>query len=616
MKKTFLLKTMLLLCALVVGGSAWADPVTTATATDGNSYVVAYHANNKYYALPHGTSASVWNATEVTLNGINKVSTSDAANLAWTLTEGTTAGQFYLTYTSGSNTYYLYKNGGTSNTNYNIKGTTTESERHYWEFALNTEGNYYTVQSLKSGTGSTIYLGYTNVGKYGVYTEDKAAQIILLEIGDASTYTASFSVNGVIDPDDNDVVEEGSAITFPSAPSAIAGKNFIGWKKGSAITGVTDEAPEVLTSDNMGNADVTYYAVFANDQPSNGWQKIEDLSTITEGGIYALITPDGHAFDGTISSGHGQATENVFGFTENTTVVSSAPTGTCEITLVAVKNSNNVTVGYKMYNADKGYLYATKAGSGGLAWHDTENDYWSYISSKSNWIYSKDYNNSNAYLRTYNNTFRTYSQASNSEIAFAKKITVHNYSAYCTTIPPLTKTISEFGWATYAPEFAVSFRSGTNAYIIEAADESIALLTQVTNVPAGTPVLLQGAAGTHTMDVVASSDTYVDDNCLHVSDGNAISGNIYVLAKPNNDGDTTYPVGFYLWNGGTLNPGQIYLQLNYSARPFIALPGETSITSVNKNVNENQNVYDLQGRRVAQPTKGLYIVNGKKILIK
>ena len=27
-------------------------------------------------------------------------------------------------------------------------------------------------------------------------------------------------------------------------------------------------------------------------------------------------------------------------------------------------------------------------------------------------------------------------------------------------------------------------------------------------------------------------------------------------------------------------------------------------------------VYDLQGRRVAQPGKGLYIVNGKKIVIK
>ena len=31
---------------------------------------------------------------------------------------------------------------------------------------------------------------------------------------------------------------------------------------------------------------------------------------------------------------------------------------------------------------------------------------------------------------------------------------------------------------------------------------------------------------------------------------------------------------------------------------------------------DNNGYYDLQGRRVAQPAKGLYIVNGKKMVIK
>ena len=30
----------------------------------------------------------------------------------------------------------------------------------------------------------------------------------------------------------------------------------------------------------------------------------------------------------------------------------------------------------------------------------------------------------------------------------------------------------------------------------------------------------------------------------------------------------------------------------------------------------NGQFFDLQGRRVAQPTKGLYIVNGKKVIVK
>ena len=34
------------------------------------------------------------------------------------------------------------------------------------------------------------------------------------------------------------------------------------------------------------------------------------------------------------------------------------------------------------------------------------------------------------------------------------------------------------------------------------------------------------------------------------------------------------------------------------------------------NVAENGAIFDLQGRRVANPIKGLYIVNGKKVVIK
>ena len=176
---------MLLLFALIAGSSSlWAtDPIATATATSGKNYVVAYYANNKYYALPHGTNASVWDGTEVTLNGINKVNTTTAADLAWALTEGTTTGQFYLSYTSGNTTYYLFKNGTTSNTNYNIKGNTNSDQKHYWEFSLNSGDNDYTVKSLKSDQGSStaIYLGYSsgNAGKFGVYAQANAAKIIL-----------------------------------------------------------------------------------------------------------------------------------------------------------------------------------------------------------------------------------------------------------------------------------------------------------------------------------------------------------------------------------------------------------------------------------------------------
>ena len=175
-----------------------------------------------------------------------------------------------------------------------------------------------------------------------------------------------------------------------------------------------------------------------------------------------------------------------------------------------------------------------------------------------------------------------------------------------------TATVTTAGWKTYAPDHAVSFREGTKAYIITAATSSGATLTQVTSVPANTAVLLEGTKGSeviHTMDVVASSNTVVSGNCLHISDGTAKDG-IYVLA----DGD--FGVGFYLWTGSSaLSAGKIYMQIPSATRAFISLDADASgIDATLTDGEVLKNVYDLQGRRVAHPTKGLYIVNGKKVI--
>lgn len=180
-------------------------------------------------------------------------------------------------------------------------------------------------------------------------------------------------------------------------------------------------------------------------------------------------------------------------------------------------------------------------------------------------------------------------------------------------------SITDAGWATWNALVPVSFPNDINAYIVSpATNDDEVTLTRVTSVPANTPVLLQGDAGTYSMNIVESSTTNVSSNCLHVSDGTAASTTtdpIYVLSKP-----TGEEVGFYKWAVGTTLPaGKIYLQLSSDVRSFIALPGEEtgiSATLMNNEQRINNNVYDLQGRPVAQPTKGLYIVNGKKVIIK
>ena len=73
------------------------------------------------------------------------------------------------------------------------------------------------------------------------------------------THTATFSVNGATTTAD---YVEGADIEFPANPGDVSGKTFVGWAT-AAIDGTTDEAPEFVTSAQMGDSDVTFYAVFA-----------------------------------------------------------------------------------------------------------------------------------------------------------------------------------------------------------------------------------------------------------------------------------------------------------------------------------------------------------------
>ena len=83
-------------------------------------------------------------------------------------------------------------------------------------------------------------------------------------------------------------------------------------------------------------------------------------------------------------------------------------------------------------------------------------------------------------------------------------------------------------------------------------------------------------------------------------------------------------VGFYkVAKGQSVPSGKAYLvitDLPDHSREFVGFEYDNETTGIslteNSELRTENAVYDLQGRRVAQPTKGLYIVNGKKVIIK
>jgi len=171
------------------------------------------------------------------------------------------------------------------------------------------------------------------------------------------------------------------------------------------------------------------------------------------------------------------------------------------------------------------------------------------------------------------------------------------------------------GYRTIVSAKDATLPTGLAAYVVTANEGGKATLSEVDNIKANKPYVLKGAAGTYTL-TIADEATAPTANLLQVSDGSQAAG-VYVLA--NHSGT----VGFYKWNGGTLGVGRVYLPTTVGAPDyeFISIEGDgisTGIDAVDRGqlTMDNGEVYNLNGQRVAQPTKGLYIVNGKKYVIK
>ena len=176
---------------------------------------------------------------------------------------------------------------------------------------------------------------------------------------------------------------------------------------------------------------------------------------------------------------------------------------------------------------------------------------------------------------------------------------------------------SEF-WATfYSNGMNYQAPLGTQVFKVALAGSAITM-TEITDriVKSGQGVVLKKTtSGSITMTPTSSnsSDDYSGNSLVGTMTNITNPGDAYVLSKKNG------VVGFYkLSSGGTIGANKAYLVSGAGAPEFFSLDGET--TGVNEVRGKMEDVsgeyYDLQGRRVSQPTKGLYIVNGKKVVIK
>lgn len=186
----------------------------------------------------------------------------------------------------------------------------------------------------------------------------------------------------------------------------------------------------------------------------------------------------------------------------------------------------------------------------------------------------------------------------------------------------LGTTVTTLGYASFSWPKALDFtNSGLTAFIVTSCSNSSMRLEPVTKVPANTGLILKGVAGSENIySLETTEDEALDDVSENLLTSNATgtytveTNNVYVLSNLDNG-----QAGFYRAEEG-IHVGKyksfLVLSTTFQSNALAFYEGTTGIDATKKDQMTIRDVYDLQGRRVSCPDKGIYVINGRKVIVK
>ena len=200
-------------------------------------------------------------------------------------------------------------------------------------------------------------------------------------------------------------------------------------------------------------------------------------------------------------------------------------------------------------------------------------------------------------------------------------------------------TLDNYGYATFASTYPLdlanmSATTAPTAYKASVSSSTVNFTSVSEAVAANTGILLVGGAGeTVTIPIAASGTDISATNAFEVNTGGTTfagtDGYTYFGMRKNQATLTFAP---FTPSSVAIPANKAYLkvltsELTANELTFVfdeenngeatGISEVSDISEMERMRNgENETFFDLQGRRVAQPTKGLYIVNGKKVIVK
>ena len=485
-------------------------------------------------------------------------------------------------------------------------------------------------------TPETLTLGITEVNVTASYGEKTASKTVAVTVTEVQKYNVTWNVNGNDYTEGNpttEVVEGEKVEVLPAAPASIVGLVFMGWTN-EAVTS-QEAAPAVLFTSAADapavTADATYYAVFAA-QAGAGWTRVTALSDITEG---SYVIKNGEFILPSSNTG----SDNAPGKVTAPSITGNVITGEVDESMVWQFVSTGTSNQFYIKNVAGDYLYANKSNNG-VRVHRTS-DEWTFEENGEGYFSMKDAN-SNRYCAAGSfkgaKDWRSYELKTHENYENGGKLELYrndiSYSNYTTTVETNSLTLRAFDgknyFATFSSDKAVKFVDAT-VYAVGVNDDRL-ILTEVESkqVPANTGVLLKSAGTEATYSVIGSAPA-IENNllCASVEEGQTTAadgtteGYSFFKLSYNQAGENE-KLGFY-WakeNGAPFvsKAGLAYLAVKTAdvaaVKGFSLFDMETGISKVSGSAAGNGVIYDLQGRRVERAVRGLYIVNGRKVMVK
>ncbi len=186
-----------------------------------------------------------------------------------------------------------------------------------------------------------------------------------------------------------------------------------------------------------------------------------------------------------------------------------------------------------------------------------------------------------------------------------------------------TLTVGSAGWSTLMLGYNATIPEGAKCYAVQKIKNEYAMLQEITGtVPSNTPIIVEAEQNSYDFVYTDEECDMIEDNMLK---GTLFTKNIniksYVLAV-GSDGTVGLHIATLNQDNGTAfmnNANKVYLPKrteNSSNVLRFGFQGTTDINNIETAPQkENGIIYDLLGRPVKHVEKGLYIINGKKVII-